>query len=146
MAAILWVGGNLFTSLVVQPVLRAQLAPRDRLAVYREVGRRFTPLLWGTWALLAGTGFWKLWALRGAPDVFYGPFGRILAVKLALVLAMAVLSLLHTYRWGPRLVELGPGHPEYGALVSRMSLWGAVNLALLAAIVFCAVLLRYNPW
>lgn len=146
MAAILWVGSVLFAALVVQPVLRRCLEPEARLAVYREIGRRFTPLQWGAWAVLLATGLAKLRGLRATPDVFYGPFGRILAVKLALVGVMAVLSLLHTYRWGPRLIEAGPGHPEYPRMVSRMALWGKVNLLLLSLIVFCAALLRYNPW
>lgn len=146
MAAILWVGGVMCTALVVQPVLRRQLAPEDRLDVYREIGRRFSLIQWGSWAVLIATGGAKLWGLRTTPEVFHGPFGRILAVKLVLILFMAVLSLLHSYRWGPRLIEIGPGHAEYGALSRRMAFWGAVNLGFLAAIVFCAALLRFNPW
>lgn len=145
MAAIVWVGGMVFTSLVVQPALR-QAAPGLRLALYKEIGRRYTPVQWGTWGVLIATGAFKLWGLRATPEVFWGPFGRILAVKLALVAAMAVLSLLHACRWGPRLVETGPGHPDYPALASRAAFWGKVNLLLLAAIVFCAAMLRYNPW
>lgn len=146
MAAVIWAGGMICTSLVVQPALRRELEPAARLAVYREIGRRFNGVLWATWGMLLGTGLWKLWGLRATPSVFFGPFGRILAVKVLMVSGMAVLSLLHTYRWGPRMIEAGPGHPEYGALVGKMAFWGKVNLALLAAIVFCAALLRFNPW
>lgn len=144
MAAILWVGGTLFTSLVVQPVLRARLPESERMAVYREMGLRLTKVQWATWAVLGATGAWKLWSLRETPDVFLGPFGRILAVKLTLVAGMAALSLIHTFVWGPALVS-GPS-AERAALVRRAAFWGKINGLLMVAIVFCAALLRFNPW
>lgn len=146
LAAALWVGGNLAVALVVQPALRASLEPRARLSVYREVGRRFSVLQWSSWAVLLATGLFKLWGLRATPDVFYGPFGRILAVKLCLVGAMGVLSLLHAYRWGPRLLRLTPGEPAYAAVAATMAFWGRVNAGLLVLIVGAASLLRFNPW
>lgn len=146
MAAILWVGGMFFTSLVVQPILRRHLGWEARKAVYQDLGARYLPIEWGCWGVLVATGAFKLWGLRESPDIFFGPFGRILSVKLLAVVFMGALSLLHTYRWGPRLVELGPGHAEFQPLVSKMALWGKVNLALLAGIVWCASSLRFNPW
>ena len=144
MAAILWVGGTLFTSLVVQPVLRAQLSDSARMAVYREVGRRLTQVQWWTWGILGATGAWKLWPLRTTPDVFLGPFGFVLAVKLALVASMAALSLIHSLTWGPALVSGAAA--DRAALARRAAFWGKVNGLLMAAIVFCAALLRFNPW
>lgn len=146
MAAIVWVGGVLFTSLVLQPVLRVSIPPEQRLALYREVGKRFSPLQWGLWGALIASGSVKLWGLRGTPQVFYGPFGRILAAKLALILAMGAVSVAHAYWWGPALVAAGPAHPQYGALARRSAFWGKVNVLLLLAIVYCAALLRFNPW
>ncbi len=144
MAAIVWVGSMIFTSLVVQPVLRQLLPTEQRLAVYQEIGRRYRPVQWGSWSVLLATGGQKLWRLRGAPEAFRGGFGRVLGVKLALVLAMGVLSLLHAYRWGPELVRMGPRHPGYRAAAARMAFWGAVNLGLLGAIVLCGALLRFG--
>ena len=144
MAAVIWVGGTLFTSLVVQPVLRAQLSDSARMSVYREVGRRLTKVQWWTWGILAATGGWKLWSLRTTPDVFFGSFGRILAVKLTLVAAMVTLSLIHTLVWGPALVAGAAA--DRAALVRRAAFWGKVNGSLMIAIVFCAALLRFNPW
>ena len=146
MAAIIWVGSVLFTSLILQPVLRRFVQPDQRLALYREVGKRFSPLQWGAWSVLVGSGAYKLWGLRATPDVFHGPFGRVLAVKLILIAAMAAISLAHTYLWGPALVATGSRHPGYGALAARVAFWVKVNAALLLAIVYCAALLRFNPW
>lgn len=146
MAAILWVGGTLFTSLVIHPVLRRQVADAARLSVYREVGRRLTFLQWATWAVLLGTGLYKLFSLRGTPEVFFGVFGKILAVKLSLVAAMVALSLIHSLAWGPALVRAGGTPGERAALARKAAFWGKVNGLLMLAIVFCAALLRFNPW
>jgi putative copper export protein len=146
LAAILWVGGTLATSLVIHPVLRTELSEDARMAVYREIGRRFTRVQWGAWAVLAATGGVKLWSLRETPDVFFGPFGRILAVKLALVAGMAALSLIHALVWGPALASRAGTPDARAALARRAAFWGKINSLLMIAIVFCAALLRFNPW
>lgn len=146
MAAVLWVGGTLATSLVVHPVLRGHVADATRAAVYGELGRRLSWLQWGTWSVLLATGLWKLWGLRHSPEAFLGPFGRVLAVKLALVAAMVVLSLLHARSWGPALAGGALAPARRAALARQAAFWGKVNGALMAAIVFCAALLRFNPF
>lgn len=145
-AAILWVGGTLFTSLVIHPVLRASVPEAQRLAVYREVGRRLTVVQWATWGVLLATGLYKLHALRDTPEIFFGAWGRILAVKLVLVAAMVALSLVHSVFWGPALVRAGGTPAERAALARRAAFWGRINGLLMLAIVFCAALLRFNPW
>lgn len=146
LAAALWVGGSLAVGVVVQPALRKTLEPRQRMAVFRELGRRFAVVQWSCWTILLATGLHKLWGLRGTPEVFSGPFGAILTAKLCMVGAMAALTLLHGRRWGPRLLSLPPGDPAHAALSSRIAFWGRVNAALLVLIVGAAALLRFNPW
>jgi putative copper export protein len=145
-AAIVWVGGTLFTSLVVQPVLRAELSDDRRFVVYAGIGRRLSVVQWTTWSVLLATGLWKLWGVRATPEVFHGPFGRILGVKLALVAVMVGLSLAHSLSWGPALIQGKLAPAQRGVIARRMAFWGRVNALVLLAIVFCAVLLRYNPW
>ena len=146
MAAILWVGGTLATSLVIHPVLHAELPDNARMSVYREIGRRFTKVQWLTWGTLAATGAYKLWSIRETPEVFLGPFGRVLAVKLTLVAGMAALSLIHSLVWGPALASRTGTPDARAALARRAAFWGKINGLLMIAIVFCAALLRYNPW
>ncbi|MBI4376558.1 MAG: CopD family protein [Elusimicrobia bacterium] len=146
LAAALWVGGNLAVALVVQPALRSALAAESRMAAYREIGWRFSILQWSSWAVLLGTGLFKLWGLRATPEVFAGVFGAILGAKLCLIAAMAVLSLLHAYRWGPLLLSLPPSHPAFQENTARMAFWGRVNAALLVGIIGLAAALRFNPW
>lgn len=146
MAAILWVGGTLATSLIIHPVLRSQVPEDARMAVYREMGKRFTKVQWWTWGILAGTGTLKLWSLRSTPDVFLGPFGKILAVKLTLVAAMAALSIVHGVVWGPALANKTVAPSARAALARKAAFWGKMNGLLMIAIVFCAALLRFNPF
>jgi putative copper export protein len=146
MAAIVWVGGTLFTSIVVQPVLRATLPEDRRMAFYAEIGRRLSVVQWTTWSILLLTGLYKLWGVRETPEVFYGPFGRILAVKLSFVAIMVALSLVHSLSWGPAMTRGGLTPAARGALARRAAFWGRINAFVMLAIVFCAVLLRYNPW
>ncbi len=146
MAAIIWVGGTLFTSLVVQPCLRATLSEDRRFAVYSEIGRRLSVVQWATWSVLLVTGVWKLWSVSATPEVFYGPFGRILAVKLSLVAVMVALSLAHSLSWGPALTRGTMAPAVRVALARRVAFWGRINGLVMLGIVFCAVLLRYNPW
>lgn len=147
MAAVTWLGGMIFVSLVLQPILRASFPPEQRLVLYREVGRRFRKVQLASLGLLLATGAFKLRGLSGTPDALFSPFGAVLGVKLALVCAVLTLSVLHSFRWGPRLTQSarGPGRPD-PALGRRIAFWGKVNLALAAAVVFCAVSLRFNPF
>ena len=146
MAAVLWVGGTLVVSLAIHPVLRKVLDEDARAAVYAEAGKRMIALQWWCWGVLLATGLYKLWGLRTTPEVFLGPFGKILAVKLTLVAAMVALSLIHALAWGPALTGGRLPPAERAALARRAAFWGKINGLLMAGIVFCAALLRYNPW
>lgn len=146
LAAAVWVGGNLAVALVVQPALRRTLPPEARGPVFRAIGARFAVVQWTCWSVLLATGLLKLWRLSVVPGVFSSPFGAILGVKLCMIAAMVVLSLIHGKVWGPRLLAMRPGEPAYAATAVRMAFWGRVNAGLMVLIVGCAALLRFNPW
>ncbi|MFQ5657263.1 MAG: DUF4149 domain-containing protein [Candidatus Methylomirabilales bacterium] len=106
LAAVVWIGGMLFLGLVLAPVLR-QRPPVERAALVSAVGRRFLKIAWAALAVLLLTGS-ILWAFRG----FH--LTLVLIAKLALVGVILLLSLVHDFLLGPRLVaqlERG-GHGE----------------------------------
>lgn len=127
LGAVVWIGGMLFLGLVLAPVLRHR-PPAERAALASAVGRRFLRIAWPTLGVLLLTGS-ILWALRG----FH--LTLVLIAKLALVAVILILSLLHDFLLGPRLVaqlERG-GHGEETLLLRR-------RLALLARLnVLCAL-------
>ena len=148
MAAVIWVGGMIFTSLILQPVLRSAFPPPQRMQLYREVGNRFRVVQWVCLGILFLTGFQKLWGLRESPNVFYSSFGWLLGLKLFGVVGAVFLSVLHSYVWGPRLAAMAPDprNPEYALLMKKLVFWGKTNLLLNILIVFLAVLLRFDPF
>ncbi|MBI4055463.1 MAG: DUF4149 domain-containing protein [Elusimicrobia bacterium] len=146
MAAVVWVGSMIFTSLVLQPIFRKTLAPEVRMPIYHEMSRRYRWVQWICLAVLFATGIEKLWGLRHVPEVFHSPFGRVLGVKLFFVLCVIVLSYLHSYVWGPRLTVLSreAGSQAFHALTNKLIFWGRINLVLSIGVVFLAVLLRFS--
>ena len=148
MAAVTWIGGMIFTSFVLQPVMRVLLKPQERMPLYYEMGKKFKVIQFVCLLVLLATGLQKLWQLRDSPAIFHSSFGNILAVKLILVLAVLVLSVCHSFIWGPQLTALRnePESPIFQQLISKMVFWGRLNMTLAVAIVFCATLLRFNPF
>jgi uncharacterized membrane protein len=97
LAAMVWVGGQVVLSGVVLPVLRADLEPGARALVVPRAARRFgalanialLPLL-----LITGTGLaWHRGVTFGSFD--QPGYGRLLAIKLALVAAAVGLAAAH---------------------------------------------------
>jgi putative copper export protein len=145
MAAILWVGGTFTMSLAVQPILRKFLKDSTRFEIYREIGARFKIIMWGCWTTLLLTGLYKLWEIRETPAIFLGAWGRIFAIKMVLVALMVILTLLHTYVWGPQMLNL-KDPAQIRTVASKMKIWGTVNLFVLTGIIFCAAALRFSGW
>jgi putative copper export protein len=97
LAAMGWVGGQLALSIIVLPVLRGRLDATERAPLIREMARRFAiganvvllPLLLLTGLLLA-------WHRGVTLGTFNDPgYGRLLGIKLALVVAAVGLAAVH---------------------------------------------------
>lgn len=149
-AATVWVGGLLFLALVAVPAAR-QLPPPERARVTALLGRRFLPIAWGALAILVVTGVINL-AYRGATweglltgRLFGGAYGRVLGVKLILVVLTLGLSALHDFRIGPQARRLAQRERADAGGVLRLrraaTRIGRLNAAIALAIVALAVLL-----
>jgi uncharacterized membrane protein len=110
LAAVVWIGGMLFLGLVITPVIRGR-PPGERATLLHIVGRRFLKIGWTALAILLLTGptMWTalaillltgptMWALLGFR------LTPVLIAKLVLVAVILMLSLLHDFSLGPRLV------------------------------------------
>jgi copper resistance protein D len=151
LAATVWIGGMLFLALVIVPVTRG-LPPRERSALFHRVGVRFRTVGWACIAVLVVTGAVNM-AYRGVTwenvftaELWASDFGRVLALKLALVVAMLLLSVYHDFVLGPastRAHAAGDGRPapEADVLRRRASLLGRANAALALLVVALATLL-----
>lgn len=146
LAAILWLGGMFFLSLVGAPVLRGLEPESLRADVFRRIGARSRTVGWGAIAVLLATGVANLrfhGLLHGAvlrdPAFWSGRYGSALAWKLAAVAVMLVVQALHDFVLGPRASRLEPGSPE--AIRSRRAAtWlGRVNGIVGVLLVLAAV-------
>ncbi len=106
-AAAVWVGSQLFLGLVAIPALGAVPDAPTRVALLAIITRRFGYLGWSALAVLAVTGLDR--AARAFPDpsqLLTGDgYARAIALKLELGAAIILLTAVHTWAVGPRLLQ-----------------------------------------
>jgi len=102
LAAVVWIGGMVFLSLVLVPVLKREPFAVQRGALIRAAALRFRVMVWISIGLLLTTGpllamrrGWSLGEADGWPAV--------LIVKLALVGILLMLTVAHDFFIGPRV-------------------------------------------
>ncbi len=146
LAAVSWIGGMAFLSLVLAPLVRAEAIPGSQ-ALFRAAALRFRLMVWSAITVLLTTGP-VLAIQRGIPlsdpDHWPEPF----ATKLALVALLLMLTVAHDLVLGPLVSRISAkpvSHqtPSERALL-RTSRWlprGALLVAL-AVLVAAAVLAR----
>ncbi len=148
LAAVVWVGGTVFLSLVLVPVAR-RLPPAERAALITQVGVRFRTVGWIALAVLVLTGLANA-AFRGVTwegvvtgRVVASTWGRTLALKVALVAAILGLSALHDFVVGPAASRAAAGQATPEALRRRrQAAWlGRINLVLALVVLLLAVFL-----
>jgi putative copper resistance protein D len=147
LAAMLWLGGMFFLGVVGAPVLRTIDPPSVRQRVFQELGSRFRRVGWVAIAVLVVTGIfnlhfrgWLHWeGVLGSGAFWRSTVGVSLAVKLATVAVMIVISAIHDFVHGPRAGRAAPGSPEAIAMRKRAALLARVNAMVGVAIVIAAV-------
>lgn len=164
LSAVIWVGGMFFLALVVVPVART-LAPAERAALFGAVGRRFRAVGWGCIGLLIVTGVINV-SYRGVTldnlftaELWGSPFGSTLAMKLAAVVVLLILSVVHDFVLGPHSVRVlervGQGSPaeqrdatlEAERLRRAASMLGRIEGILALLVIALAVMLvRGRPF
>lgn len=96
-AAMGWVGGQLMLSGVVLPVLRSALDPAERGPLVHATARRFATISnVALLPILLATGIALAWHRGVTFGSFDDPgYGRLLGIKLALVVVSVVLAAVH---------------------------------------------------
>ncbi|HEY7535546.1 MAG TPA: DUF4149 domain-containing protein [Thermodesulfobacteriota bacterium] len=154
LAAILWLGGMFFIAIVIVPVLRRLEPPQIRIEVLSTTARRFRIVSWIALLVLVVTGALNsinrgiTLNIISTGVIFSTHFGKVLTLKVVVVLFMLVLSSIHDFLLGPRLTELisssksnsdfSPAIKKYRRLVSLLA---RINALLGIMIVACAVML-----
>ncbi len=143
LAAVAWVGGMIFLTLVVVPVERRIEDPRLRFDLVNRIGTRFKYLGWGSIAVLIATGTYNTLHKVSSWDQLLGTgYGQTLLVKLVIVAFMFSLSIAHDFFLGPRLVEKAKGRKKIKDLAYIVTVLARGNLILALLVILLAVSLR----
>ncbi len=102
LAAVSWIGGMIFLSLVLAPLVRGRKAAPEFMALFRSAALGFRPVVWMAIAVLLTTGPMLL-AHRGINVANPGSWSGIVTVKLTLVALLLFLTLLHDLVFGPQV-------------------------------------------
>ena len=135
-AAAVWAGGIVFLGLAVGAARRT-LGDRERIALFRQLGRRFLMVGGVALAVLIATGTdMASDRLASFGDLFDTDYGKRLTEKLALVIAVILLTAFHSLVQGPALSRLRqealdrPGDAELAAAIRRKSARAGIVSAL----------------
>lgn len=102
LAAVSWIGGMIFLSVVLAPLVRGRKAAPEFMALFRSAALRFRPIVWMAIAILLVTGPMLL-SLRGVAVGNPSSWPGIVIVKLTLVILLLFLTLLHDLVFGPQV-------------------------------------------
>ena len=145
LAAISWIGGMLFLSVVLVPVLKSEPFASQKALLFRATARRFRAVVWGSIAVLLFTGPLLLHQ-RGIPITDPSEWPKILATKLGLVAILLLVTLIHDFIIGPRVGRAAriPTESRTGfdqALVLWSPWLARFSLILALGVLFAAVVL-----
>lgn len=147
LAALVWLGGMFFVGLVGAPILRSIEPPAVRQRLFHELGLRFRTIGWVCIAVLLLTGVLNLYfrglltwnGVLGSPAFWRTALGAALAVKLAAVAVMIVVSAVHDFVLGPAAGRLEAGTPAALVLRRRAASLARVNAIVGVVLVTAAV-------
>ncbi|MCL4541677.1 MAG: DUF4149 domain-containing protein [Chloroflexi bacterium] len=120
LAALFWVGGQLFLIAVVVPVLRSELTRQEQIRLAAGVGRRFAGYSLVALGVLVVTGIGL--ALEHGVSVqglFVNPWEQVLIVKVVLVAMVIPITTLHGLVYGHRLARLGGASSAQPGLLAK---------------------------
>lgn len=141
MAAMLWIGGMLFLTLIIAPFLKTLNDQKQKTFLYQAIGTRYRFWGWIAIVTLLITGPLNLYLMGISPLVIFNPtfrgtdYGFALMMKLGFVFIIVVSSLLHDFWIGPKARH----SPKYSK-VAKIA--GRSNLIIAILIVIFAIFIR----
>ena len=140
LAAVGWIGGMVFLSLVLVPALKRESALSQRATLFRAIAVRFRAVVWCSVAVLVVTGPMLL-AHRGLSLLEPSRWPSALTAKLVLVLTLLALTGAHDFVVGPRVSRI-QHQPESDRIgIDRLLVAWSPWLARLSLVLALAVLL-----
>jgi putative copper resistance protein D len=133
LAAGLWLGGLAPLAWVLR---QARRQPGDfEISVARDALRNFSHMGYVAVALIALTGAINTLLLVGNLDAMLGtPYGRLLAIKILVFLAMVVVALINRFRLAPRISHDSGALRALGRTVALEQSLGLAALAIVSVL------------
>lgn len=137
-----WVGGLFHLALAV-PAGLARLGVPERGRAVGRVIKRFTRVAIPSVVVVSLAGLYSSWIHLGGIGALWGtPYGRVLLVKLLLVVPMLLLGAVNGFRYGARLAGAGD-EEEKGAAVRGFLRSVRVEAALGVLVLLAAAVLVF---
>jgi uncharacterized membrane protein len=143
----------LFLVMIMLPTARKAMQsggpPGAGLEMLRDAANRFLKVAWAAMILLGLSGVylaWEHWGIR--PGVFFSEGGRfmnILQAKSIIFAAVVLLSLMHDFWLGPRLLERLDAARAAGQVLPQslsrklVRMTAGINLLAAVTVLFLAV-------
>lgn len=143
LAAVAWIGGMVFLSFVLVPILKREPFAAQRGALIRAAALRFRLVVWVAIAVLLTTGPLLVMS-RGWSPGEPGGWPAVLIVKLILIAILLTLTFAHDLFIGPRVGRIlqtpEPSRTGHDRLLVASSSWlPRLSLLLALAVLFAAV-------
>ena len=110
LSAIFWVGGMLFLTVVLAPVLRAESRKPETFLFFQKVAKRFRNGVWFSVLLLVLTGPFLLFK-HVSLEIPLHDWPSVILIKLVLVFGLVAFAGLHDLIIGPRMGALKKAQP-----------------------------------
>ena len=139
LAAVSWIGGMLFLSLVLAPLVRSAAVP-GLPDLFRAAALRFRLVVWSAIAVLLTTGPFLLHQ-RGISFLSPSQWPPILQTKIALVALLLLLTMAHDFLLGPRVSRISALPPSERTAREQTLLRASRWLPRLAVLIAVGVLI-----
>jgi putative copper resistance protein D len=144
LAAVSWIGGTIFLSLVLAPLVRSRKAAPEFMAFFRSAARRFRVVVWVAIAVLLSTGP-VLLQQRGLSLLDTAEWPPVLRMKLGLVVALLFLTVTHDLLLGPQVRKISAlaesARSSWQRTIVQTSSWVPRFSLLLALLVLVAAVM-----
>lgn len=145
LAAVSWIGGMIFLSLVLAPLVRSRKAAPEFMALFRSAARRFRFVVWGAIAVLLSTGP-VLLQQKGLSLLDPAEWPHVLWMKFGLVGTLLFFTVMHDLLLGPQVRKISAlpegDRSSWERTIVRASSWvPRVSLLFALLVLVAAVML-----
>lgn len=125
-AAMVWLGGMAVLILALRPVVIAQMAPPERLALMSQVLSRFFVMVWIAVVLILASGFWML----SITDMKLAPKGWHAMSGLGLLMCLIFAHIWFAPFRRLKAAVLASDWPAAGKALGQIHPWVVTNFVL----------------